>query len=70
MSVGMIILCMVFCHIVDDYYLQGILAKLKQKSYWELNAPDKKYENDYRMALLMHSISWSFMIMLPRYQKS
>ena len=65
MSGGFIILCMVFCHIVDDYYLQGILAKLKQKSHWELIAPDKIYKNDYRMALLMHSISWTFMIMLP-----
>lgn len=60
-----LLLCMVFCHIVDDYYLQGLLAKLKQKSYWELNAPDKMYKHDYLMALLMHSMSWSFMIMLP-----
>lgn len=56
---------MIFCHIVDDYYLQGLLAKLKQKSFWELNAPDKMYKYDYIAALLMHSMSWSFMIMFP-----
>lgn len=56
---------MVFCHIVDDYYLQGWLASAKQKSWWEKNAPDKLYKNDYIMALIMHSLSWSFMVMLP-----
>lgn len=65
MNVVTVVLSMVFCHIVDDYYLQGILAKLKQKTYWELNAPNKMYRYDYLMALLMHSMSWAFMIMLP-----
>ena len=56
---------MVFMHIVDDYYLQGILANLKQRSYWESHAPGKMYKYDYIVALLMHGISWSFCIMLP-----
>jgi hypothetical protein len=56
---------MIFCHIVDDYYLQGWLASAKQKKYWEENATDKMYKYDYIWALLMHSFSWSFMIMLP-----
>ena len=60
-----IILAMIFCHIVDDYYLQGWLASAKQKKWWEENAPQKLYNNDYIMALIMHSMSWSFMIMLP-----
>lgn len=60
-----IFLLMVFCHIVDDYYLQGWFASAKQKQYWEENAPDKMYKYDYIWALLMHSFSWSFMIMLP-----
>ena len=59
-----VLLSMIFCHIVDDYYLQGWLASAKQKSWWEKNAPDKLYKNDYIMALIMHSLSWSFMIML------
>lgn len=60
-----ILLSMIFCHIVDDYYLQGWLASAKQRSWWEKNAPDELYKKDYIMALIMHSLSWSFMIMLP-----
>ena len=56
---------MIFCHIVDDYYLQGWLASTKQKKWWELNAPEELYKHDYLMALFMHSFSWAFMIMLP-----
>lgn len=61
----LILLCMIFMHIVDDYYLQGILASMKQKSWWEKNAPDPLYKNDYKMALAEHAFSWSFMMMLP-----
>lgn len=60
-----IILSMLFLHIVDDYYLQGILASMKQKSWWEKNAPDDLYKHDYIVALLEHAFSWTFMIMLP-----
>jgi hypothetical protein len=57
---------MIFLHIIDDYVLQApCLCDLKQKSFWEKNAPQKLYENDYLCALLMHGLSWSFMIMLP-----
>lgn len=65
MKFFLILLSMLFCHIVDDYYLRGILANMKQKSWWRENAPDKLYKNDYIMALFMHSFSWSFMIMVP-----
>lgn len=60
-----ILLTMLFLHIVDDYYLQGILAQMKQKSWWKENAPDELYKNDYKVALLEHAFSWTFMIMLP-----
>jgi hypothetical protein len=56
---------MLFCHVLDDYTLQGWLANGKQKEFWKKNAPDAMYEYDYIIALIMHSISWSFMIMLP-----
>lgn len=59
------LLFMIFMHIVDDYYLQGWLASAKQKSWWEKNAPEELYEYDYIWALIMHSFSWTFMIMLP-----
>lgn len=56
---------MIFCHIVDDYYLQGWLVSAKQKKWWEENAPDSLYKNDYKVALLVHSFSWTFSINLP-----
>ena len=58
------LISMVFCHIVDDYYLQGWLASAKQKSWWDKNSPDKLYKHDYIAALFMHSFSWTFMMML------
>ena len=65
MNTAFIILAMIFMHIVDDYYLQGWLASAKTKIWWRANAPDKLYKHDYIWALIMHSFSWSFMIMLP-----
>lgn len=65
MNAAFVFLWMIFFHIVDDYYLQGWLASAKQKTYWETNAPDELYKHDYICALIMHSISWAFMIMLP-----
>lgn len=67
MSAMFCLLLMIFLHIVDDYYLQakGCLALLKQKKYWEENEPAESYKYDYIWALIMHSCSWAFMIMLP-----
>ena len=61
----LILLSMIFLHIVDDYYLQGILASMKQKAWWKENAPDPLYKHDYIVALMEHAFSWTFMIMLP-----
>ena len=62
---------MLFCHIVDDYYLQGIFAQMKQKRWWENkrlwenNCDNGMYRNDYKMALAEHAFSWAFMVSLP-----
>ena len=67
-----ILLWLIFNHVIDDYFLQGILATLKQKDYWisesikkEENFDKSIYKYDYLMALFMHSFSWTFMIMIP-----
>ena len=66
MNIWFVLLLMIFLHIVDDYKLQaGVLNNLKQKKFWKENAPDELYKYDYIWALIMHSFSWSFMIMLP-----
>ena len=65
MNTVFVVMLMIFAHIVDDYYLQGWLASAKQKEWWKKNAPQRLYRFDYIWALIMHSLSWSFMIMLP-----
>lgn len=61
-----ILLAMIFLHIIDDYKLQGILASMKQKKWWEEQKEYKNlYKYDYIPALIEHSFSWTFMIMLP-----
>lgn len=67
---SIILIMMIFLHIFDDFHLQGILASMKQKSYWvdeckKYDIEYDKYKHDWIVALIMHSISWSFMIMLP-----
>lgn len=56
---------MLFAHIVDDFYLQGILAKMKQKAWWRDNASDKIYKYDYIIALIIHALSWAIVITVP-----
>lgn len=66
MSKEFVFIFMIFCHIIDDYKIQSpVLNMLKQKSWWEENAPNPLYKNDYIMGLIMHSLSWGFMIMIP-----
>jgi uncharacterized membrane protein len=60
-----ILAIMLFCHIADDYYLQGILSQLKQREWWDKHAPYAMYRNDYRMALFEHAFSWSFVTTVP-----
>lgn len=60
-----ILIAMIFCHIADDYYLQGWLAQAKQRNWWKKNAPDELYKNDYKMALAEHAFSWTFMVHIP-----
>lgn len=71
----MFLVVMIFMHIVDDYYLQGKLAELKQKLWWENqranweqhvpNGNYDKYKYDYIVALICHGFSWSVMVHIP-----
>lgn len=62
-----ILLSMVFLHIIDDYKIQAsCLVNLKQKKWWRTQTEyTPLYKYDYIPALIMHSFSWSFMVMLP-----
>lgn len=53
-------------HIIVDFHMQGILAKLKQESEW-LNHPEynEMYKNDWAIAMWLHAFEWTFVVMLP-----
>ena len=55
----------VLLHLIADYNLQGILADMKQVVWWWKHAPDKKYEHDWRAALMCHSFMWSILTFCP-----
>lgn len=61
----LILLSMIVCHIYDDYHIQGCLADMKQKSWWDKQTNDIFYRDDYKMALAEHAFGWSFFINLP-----
>ena len=67
MGILLILLLMILCHVIDDFVLQPIcLSKLKQEKWWKQHEEYKDlYKNDYKVALLIHSMSWSIMVMLP-----
>lgn len=58
------LIVMLFMHIVDDYHLQRALAKYKQREWWRENFSDRLYKYDYITALILHSFSWTFCIMI------
>ena len=66
MNIMFMFLVMILLHIVDDFYLQGILATMKQKDWWRKQEWfNKLYEDDWVTALIEHAFSWTFMVMLP-----
>ena len=69
------ILCL-WCHVLDDYWLQGCMAKLKQRDWWRgqlteemvkrgTRLEDTIYRHDYIAALAMHAAQWAVSIMVP-----
>jgi hypothetical protein len=70
MNFVVLLISMLFCHILADFNMQGMLKYFKQESYWKKLFINKRYpnldkENDYVVALLIHSIMWTFMMNLP-----
>ena len=69
----LILIEMLFLHVFADYQLQGILANMKQKEWWikqtsnvvEINK--SQYKNDYKAALVAHSLEWSFVVLFPMF---
>lgn len=58
---------MFFMHVVADFKLQGIMASMKQKTWWQKQEgyDEEDNGNDYKFPLFWHSLQWSFCIMFP-----
>lgn len=57
------ILLAFFLHVIEDFHIQGILAQMKQASYWKEYG--ENYKGDWIPALLWHGFEWSVFISLP-----
>lgn len=67
-----IFIAMVLLHILEDFHLQGILANMKQKSWWQsecvklgITYESSKYRRDYVVSLVIHALENSIFITLP-----
>ena len=71
-----ILFLMLLMHYIEDFHLQGCMANLKQKKWWEEQMSDNElqshyilehsiYKNDYKMGLFAHSIENAIFVMLP-----
>ena len=63
---------MILLHILEDFHLQGILANMKQKSWWQsecnklgIKYESSKYKHDYIISLYIHALENSIFITLP-----
>lgn len=66
---GKLVLAMMLAHFAADFTLQGILADLKQRRWWQKKVQgdlDKsKYKDDYVAALFAHSMYWAACVVAP-----
>lgn len=67
-----IFIAMVLLHILEDFHLQGILANMKQKSWWQSECTklgivydSSKYRRDHIVSLIVHALENSIFITLP-----
>lgn len=63
--IACLVLSTVLMHLLADYPLQGILASMKQKSWWKGQTDDKMYGHDWIATLVCHSAMWGIMTAIP-----
>ena len=65
-SAFLLLIAMIWCHLDNDFRKQGILASMKQKSWWEQqDGYNDTYEFDYIAALWTHAIWWGIELHIP-----
>lgn len=58
-----LMLMMVLLHVIEDFHMQGIMASMKQKTFWQEYS--KMYANDWMPVILLHGMEWATMVALP-----
>lgn len=54
---------MILCHIIEDFHIQGVMADMKQTSFW--NPYGEKYANDWKPVIILHGIEWAMLTSMP-----
>lgn len=57
-----------FClglHLFADYTLQGVLAQMKQVSWWRKQTDDPMYKHDWACAMFCHALYWTLVTFAP-----
>ena len=65
MSAILLLVLMVALHTIEDFHVQGIMAQMKQRSWWVNNAPSPKYRYDHLPVILLHGLEWAVFVSLP-----
>lgn len=54
---------MLLMHIIEDFHVQGRMADMKQRSFWEPYG--EMYGNDHKVVLLLHGFEWAVFVSIP-----
>lgn len=58
-----LLLLMILCHIVEDFHIQGVMANMKQKSFWKPYG--EKYARDWKPVIILHGMEWAILTSMP-----
>lgn len=62
----LLFIVMIFLHIIADFLVQNdFMSKYKQRKNWDEYTKEGKYLHDYKVVLLVHAFSWSFITFFP-----
>ena len=54
---------MILCHIIEDFHIQGVMADMKQASFWR--SYGEKYANDWKPVIILHGMEWAILTSMP-----
>lgn len=61
----MLFIFMIFAHIIADFYLQCNINSAMHKEWWIRNPSGTRNRYDYITCIVIHSVFWTFTVLLP-----